>query len=80
MEDSGRVFHFLDVTEHTRVESLILWPSSLYFQVPAHLAVISLRTRHHGPHGGSDEDLALDIDHLHKQCCIPSLDEVSVDG
>lgn len=79
-KDDKVVLRFLDIIKTIHLESLVLYPPSLYFQVPAHAAVTTLRTRHEGHSGGLDEDIYPDIDQLHKQCCIPSLKEISVNG
>lgn len=78
--DEGKVLGFLDIIQHSRLQSLVLSPPSLYFQIPDHTKVTTLNTRHYGHEGGSDEDVVPDIDQLHKLCCIPSLNEISVDG
>lgn len=80
MEDEKRILRFLDITKCMQLETLIIAPPSLYFQVPSNAAVTTLRTRHQGHYGGLDEDVAPDIEQLHKQCCIPSLQEISIDG
>lgn len=80
IEEEKRVLRFLDITRSMQLESLVLCPPSLYFQVPTHAAVTTLRTSHEGHYGGDAEDVYPDIDQLHKQCCIPSLKEVTVNG
>ena len=79
-EDQKSILHFLNTTKDLLLESLTLSSSNLYFQVPPHTKVTSLKIRHQGHYGGSEIDVLPDIDQLHKQCCIPSLDEVFVDG
>ena len=79
-EDEEKVLRFLDAVRDVPLISLTLSPPGLYFQVPAYAAVTSLRLRHKGPYGGLYKNVAPDIDQLHKQCCIASLDEVFIDG
>lgn len=78
--DEEKILRFLDILQHLTLQSLVLSPPSLYFQIPPHTKVTTLNTRHHGHFGGSEEDVVPDIDQLHKLCCIPSLNEISVDG
>lgn len=80
VEDEKLIMLFLNVIKHIRLDILSLAPPSLYFQVPTDIAVTTLRTRHMGQSGGLDEDVVPDIDQLHKQCCIPSLNEIFVHG
>lgn len=80
MEDEKRVLLFLDAAKCLQLRTLVLTPPSLFFQVPAHAAVTTLRTRHKGHYGGRDEDVVPDIDQFYKQCCISSLQEISING
>jgi hypothetical protein len=80
MEDEKRVLRFLDAAKCLQLKTLVLTPPSLFFQVPAHAAVTTLWTRHKGHYGGRDEDVVPDLDQFYKQCCISSLQEISING